>query len=245
MLRRLIYLAAFGFGVYLLWPYNVWELKDKNPKTTSFIELRKKEAKEKRRKFRPVMTWRKLDTMAPAFVHAVLLAEDDRFYEHHGFDAEQILIAIKRNWRKKRYVYGGSTITQQLARTLYLRPRKTIVRKLKEAALTAYLEMLLPKKRILELYLNVAEWGPGIFGAEAASQYYFWKPVEELTADEAVALASIMPSPRRWSPFSESPGLVERKTNLMERMEKDGYNTADSWNNPAPSVEESSETATE
>src|SRR5205807_9685124 len=123
------------------------------------------------------------DEISPSLVHAVILAEDDDFYQHHGFDLEQILVAFQRDLSKKRYVYGGSTITQQLARTLFLRPRKSIVRKLKEAVLTVYLEALLSKRRILELYLNVAEWGPGIYGAEAASQYYFWKPASQLNPD--------------------------------------------------------------
>lgn len=225
MTRRWITLALIGFLGYLLWPYHVFDLKKKNPKTISLIELRKAEARKKGYKFRPTMTWKSMNEISPEFIEAVMLAEDDRFYVHHGFDLEQIVIAVKRNWLKKRYVYGGSTITQQLARTLYLRPRKTIIRKLKEAAITAYLETFLPKKRILELYLNVAEWGPGIYGAEAAAQYYFWKPASEITTEEGVALASILPSPRRWSPYSESPGLIERKSNLMERMEKEGYNT--------------------
>ncbi len=156
-------------------------------------------------------------------IHAIILSEDDTFYQHHGFDLEQIQIAFERNWKKKRYVYGGSTITQQLARTLYLRPHKSILRKIKEAALTVYLEAKLPKKRILELYLNVAEWGSGIFGVEAASQAYFHKSAADLTADEAVALASILPSPRRWSPVSEKAFMARRRTQLLERMQRAGY----------------------
>ena len=108
-------------------------------------------------------------------------------------------------------------------RTLYLRPRKSILRKVKEAVLTVYLERTLTKRRILELYLNVVEWGPGVFGAEAAAQYYFGKSAAELSPDEAVALASILPSPRRWSPFSEKEFMARRRTQLMERMQKAGY----------------------
>jgi len=223
MARRLKQIVLAAFVVYLLWPYNVFDLKHHNPHTTSLIELRKKEARQHGFGFKPEMRWRNLDDISPALVHAVLVSEDDRFYVHHGFDLEQIEIAFERNWKKKQYVYGGSTITQQLARTLFLRPHKSVLRKIKEAVLTLYLEAIFSKRRILELYLNVVEWGPGIYGAEAASQYYYWKPASELTPDEAVALASILPSPRHWSPFSEKEFMARRRTQLMERMQKAGY----------------------
>jgi len=218
-----ISLILLGFVGYLAWPYGVFELRDTNPKTTSIIELRRSEARAKHLPFKPQMVWRNLNQISPEMIHAIILSEDDTFYQHHGFDLEQIEIAFQRNWQKKRYVYGGSTITQQLARTLYLRPRKSILRKVKEAALTVYLEKLLSKKRILELYLNVAEWGNGIFGVEAASQAYFHKSAADLTADEAVALASILPSPRRWSPVSEKAFMARRRTQLFERMQRAGY----------------------
>lgn len=223
MFRRLLKFGFVGFVLYILWPYNVWELRDHNPTTTALIERRLQEAESKGLKMRPDMEWKDLADISPALVHAVYLAEDDTFYQHHGFDFEQIQIALKMDYAKKRYAYGGSTITQQLARTLYLRPKKSIIRKLKEAALTVYLEALLPKKRILELYLNVVEWGPGVFGAESASRFYFWKHASELTPDEGVALASILPSPRRWSPFSEKAFMARRRTSLLERMQKAGY----------------------
>ena len=171
------------------------------------------------------MKWTPMDDISPNLVHAIVLAEDDTFYQHHGFDYEQIQIAIERDLDKKKYVYGGSTITQQLARTLFLRPRKSILRKAKEAVLTIYLEKTLSKHRILEIYLNVIEWGPGIFGAEAAAQHYFSKDSRPRTSRrmEAVALAlhlSILPSPRRWSPFSERAFMARRRTQLLERMQK-------------------------
>jgi len=233
MARRLLTFALLGFLIYLLWPYNVWELKDHNPATTALIELREAEARRMGNKFRPDMDWKNLEDISPSLVHAVFLAEDDQFYHHHGFDLEQIQIALQRDWSKKRYVYGGSTITQQLARTLFLRPKKSIVRKLKEAVLTVYLEALLSKKRILELYLNVIEWGPGVYGAESASRFYFWKHASELTPDEGVALASILPSPRRWSPFSEKVFMARRRTQLLERMKKAGYAPFFEDNTPA------------
>jgi monofunctional biosynthetic peptidoglycan transglycosylase len=226
MIRRLIGLAFAGFAIfliYLAWPYGVFSLAHHNPRTTALIERRRKDALALHHRFKPEMTWRNIADISPNLTHAVLLAEDDTFYQHHGFDYEQIRIALAKNIVSQKYVYGGSTITQQLARTLFLRPRKSLLRKVKEAALTVYLEHTLSKRRILELYLNVVEWGPGIFGAEAASQHYFGKPAADLTSDEAVALASILPSPRRWSPFSERAFMARRRTQLAERMQKAGY----------------------
>jgi monofunctional glycosyltransferase len=223
MFRRLLKLSFAGFLIYLLWPYGVLGLQRHNPRTTSVIELRKAEARRAGRRLKPQMIWKNLGQISPNLVHAVVLAEDDTFYQHHGFDLEQIQIALAENLEKRKYAYGGSTITQQLARTLYLRPRKSILRKIKEAVLTVYLEAALSKRRILELYLNVAEWGPGVYGAEAAAEHYFWKPAAELSSDEAIALASILPSPRRWSPFSEKAFMARRRTQLTERMQKAGY----------------------
>ena len=166
------------------------------------------------------MYWKNLNTLSPNLIHAVLLAEDDTFYQHSGFDFDQILIALKINWKKKRFAYGGSTLTQQIARTLYLSPSKNIFRKLKEAFITVWMELVLPKKRILELYLNFAEWGDGIFGAEAAARHYYNKSCSQLTEEESVALASILPSPRKWSPFKETPFMKRRRNNLLSRMPK-------------------------
>src|ERR1041384_3304343 len=213
-MRRLFFvllLGCLGFLVYLLWPYSVFDLRTKNPQTTSLIKRRQMEAQKAKRKLKTQMVWKNFNQISPNLVHAVLLAEDDTFYEHKGFDLEQTAIAIQKNWLKRRYVYGGSTLTQQLARSLFLTPKKSLLRKVKEAVLTVYLEASLPKNRIMELYLNVAEWGPGVYGAEAASQYYFWKSSKDLTPDEAVALASILPSPRRWSPFSEKAFMAQRR----------------------------------
>jgi monofunctional biosynthetic peptidoglycan transglycosylase len=226
MIWRFFALLFVGFLLcmgYLAWPYGVFSLPNQNPSTTSLIELRRKEALTLHRPFNLQHTWKNFGDISPNLTHAILLAEDDTFYQHHGFDFEQIRIALARNILQQKYVYGGSTITQQLARTLFLRPRKSIIRKVKEAFLTIYLEHTLTKKRILELYLNSVEWGPGIFGAEAASRYYFLKSASELTPDEAVALASILPSPRRWSPFSEKAFMARRRTQLSERMQKAGY----------------------
>lgn len=198
-------------------PY-VPKLRKKNPETTALIEIRKKQALKKGKGFEPKMVWKNISEISPNMVHAVVLAEDDVFYRHHGFDFDQIKIAIRINWKKKRFAYGGSTLTQQLARTLYLSPSKNILRKLKEAMITLWMEWALPKKRILELYLNVVEWGDGIFGAEAASRIYYHKSAHDLSPEESVALVSILPSPRKWSPLRETPFMVYRRSNILSRM---------------------------
>ena len=220
---RLLLLSLVACLVYIAWPPDVASLRNHNPKTAALIELRKNQARDAKVKLRTVWIWKDMRHISPDLIHAVLLAEDDRFYYHRGFDIEQIKEAARRNWAEKRYVYGGSTITQQLARTLYLSPRKNLLRKAREAVLTIYLEHFLSKKRILELYLNVVEWGRGVYGAEAAARTYFQTSAGELTADQSVALASILPSPRRWSPLAEKGFIARRRTRLYERMVRAGY----------------------
>src|SRR5579872_3519701 len=213
MFRRLcllILLALGGCLGYLLWLPDVPGLQHHNPPTTSLMQLRENQAAQAGKKLHEEKVWRDLHSISPYLVHAVIMAEDDTFYQHNGFDFEQIQIAFHRDWAKKKFVYGGSTLTQQLARTLYLSPQKNLLRKAKEAAITLELEHDLPKNRILELYLNVAEWGRGIYGAEAAARHYYGTSAEDLTPDEAVSLASILPSPRRWSPLSEKAFMARR-----------------------------------
>jgi len=187
-LKILIALILAAVVLYLLALPDISSLAKNNPKTTSLIDRRIQQAQAKGKILKPQMAWRKLSQISPNLIEAVLLAEDDTFYRHEGFDWDQILIAVKINWRKKRFAYGGSTITQQLARTLYLSPSKNILRKLKEALITFWMEKTLTKRRILELYLNVIEWGDGIYGAEAAAQYYYHKSCADLTSEESVNL---------------------------------------------------------
>jgi len=222
-LERLWVIAMAVLLIYLCNQPDLEVLRKHNPTTTALMELRVRQARALGKSYPTLMTWKNLDEISPHLVHAVLLAEDDQFYNHHGFDLEEIKQAIKINWEKKRFAYGGSTITQQLARTLYLSPKKNIIRKLKEALITVRLERALPKRRILEIYLNVIEWGRGIYGAEAAARFYYNKSAADLTSDEAVALASILPSPRRWTPQGEQAFMARRRTRLLERMQAAGY----------------------
>lgn len=226
-IRALLAAAAIAGAVFV--GASAWRLPDvrilraRNPETTAFMGFRVTQALRQGSDFRPYQVWTPLERISPELLHAVLLAEDDTFYRHRGFDFEQIRQAVRIDWERGRWAYGGSTLTQQLARNLYLSPEKTLARKLREAFIAWKLERALSKRRILELYLNVAEWGPGVFGAQAAARTYFGKDASELSADEAVALACALPSPRRFHPFSQAAKLVRRRENVLQRMREAGY----------------------
>lgn len=164
-------------------------LQKVNPQTTSFMKRKCGKDCE--------LVWTPLAKMSPFIPQAVIVAEDVRFYFHHGIDWDSLRAAFWLNLKERRVVWGGSTITQQLAKNLYLSPEKTMSRKLRELILTQKLENSLSKNRILEIYLNVAQWGPSLFGITAASQYYFGKAPQELGPLEASYLASILPNPER------------------------------------------------
>ncbi len=210
-------------GAYLFSLPDVRPLKKNNPRTTAFIELRRREAARQGKAFEPKMNWTRWENISPHLKNAVLTAEDDMFYRHDGVDWESTRIAMAKNWEKKRLAFGGSTITQQVSRNLYLSPSKNPLRKLKEYFIARRLERDLGKRRIFELYLNIAEWGKGIFGAEAASRAYFGKPCSELTPDEAIAMAVVLPNPRRWKPVGGSRYVERNKRRILERMRASGF----------------------
>ena len=189
-----------------------------NPSTTAFIESRKVDAAEKGRPFTLHWTWVPLARTSPYLRKAVLAAEDAAFYQHHGFDWDGMKDAFTRNWDQGQLRRGGSTITQQLAKNLYLSPEKNLFRKAREALLVWEIERTLPKKRILELYLNTAEWGHGVFGAEAAARHHFGKSAEDLSADEAALLAAMLPSPRQHDPLRLTPYLSKRQAQILKWM---------------------------
>ncbi len=208
----------FLFIAYLFTiPDTVW-LRHKNPELTSLMQYR---LKTNPKGYHIKKKWVNLSEISPYLIKAVMIAEDDRFYMHEGFDIEGIKEAIRKDLKKGRFVAGGSTISQQLAKNLFLTPEKTLARKLKEALITWRLEKNLSKKRILELYLNVVEWGPGVFGAEAASNYYFGKSAKELTPEEASRLAAILPNPLKYK-LNDSRYVENRSAFILEIMRKRG-----------------------
>ena len=226
-LKRLVQHALLAIlcssALYILWLPDVRPLKKRNPTTTAYIELRESQARRLGRKFERRMIWTDWNDISDNLKHAVLIAEDDTFYRHHGVDWQAVRAAVEKDWKARRLVYGGSTITQQVARNLYLSPSKNPLRKLKELLIARRLEKVLGKRRIFELYLNIAEWGKGIYGAEAASQAYFGKHASELSAEEAVALAVVLPNPRRWKPVGTSRYVARNSARVMARLRASGF----------------------
>jgi monofunctional biosynthetic peptidoglycan transglycosylase len=194
------------------------KLKKENPKKTALIEYREKASKEKGKPYRINQRWIPFSKISSYLVKAVLIAEDDKFWKHEGFDYEAIQKAIEKDLKARKYKVGASTITQQLVKNLYLSPGKSVIRKISEALITWRMEKVLPKKRILELYLNVAEWGEGIFGVEAASRHYYGKPSSELSPEEAARLASVLPNPRKYNPVGDQRYVINRSNLIYSIM---------------------------
>jgi len=218
LLRRTI--IPLLVSVSLLWLFilyakltlpNIDELKIQNPISTAFMELYKGETLLSYR-------WIPYTEISPYLKQSVVIAEDSAFFDHKGFDWNAIWEALEKNWKKKEFARGASTITQQLAKNLYLSPSKNPVRKIREILITIALEQRLSKQRILELYLNVVEWGEGIFGAEAAAQHYFNVKASQLSAYQAAWLASILPNPRYYEKHRNSSFIARKVSRTLGLM---------------------------
>lgn len=186
------------------------------------MAYREAESKSAGLKMKIRQEWVPLSRVSPFLIKAIIIAEDGKFWKHEGFDYEAIQAAIEKDLKSKKYKKGGSTITQQLAKNLYLTPEKSLLRKAREAAITWKIEKNLSKKRILELYLNVVEWGDGLFGIEAASRYYFGKPASDLTPMEASRLVSVLPNPRKYHPEGEQKYVLKRSDMIYQIMVERG-----------------------
>jgi monofunctional biosynthetic peptidoglycan transglycosylase len=197
--------------------------KKTNPSTTAYIELDKAKAAAEGRKPRIEWQWVPYARIAPSLKQAVIVSEDLNFFSHRGFDLGEIRASLRDAWEEREMPRGASTLTQQLARNLWLSPQRAWGRKWREALLTVRLERTLSKHRILELYLNCVEFGPGLYGAEAAARRYFKKSAADLTDQEAAQLAAGLPSPSRWHPGSASPTYRRRVDRLLARMGKAGW----------------------
>jgi monofunctional biosynthetic peptidoglycan transglycosylase len=208
-------------GYYCFFP-DVSALKRNNPKKTAFMEYREKQWQEEGKRKKLQQRWVYLPQISPDAIKAVIIAEDDKFWKHEGFDFQAMQKALEKDIKKKTFKAGGSTISQQLVKNLYLSPSKNPVRKLKEAILTWRIEQKLSKKRIIELYLNVAEWGDGLFGIELAAQHYFGKPASALTAREGAKLAAVLPNPLKFNPAGDSKYVAGRSERIYQIMVKRG-----------------------
>lgn len=213
-------LGAVDIGRYFVYP-DVDALKETNPIPTAFMEFRKEQWADENRNIKMNHTWVKIGNISPNIIKAVLIAEDDGFYNHDGFDIKGMENAIERSI-KKGTLAGGSTISQQLSKNLYLSPSKNPIRKIKEAIITYRIEKTLSKRRILEIYLNIAEWGDGIFGIEAAARHHYHKSAKNLTALEASRLASVLPNPIRYDPNGNQKYVKNRANIIYKTMEKRG-----------------------
>jgi monofunctional biosynthetic peptidoglycan transglycosylase len=198
-------------------------LAKKNPGKTALMLQREREAEKAGRRPRHSQLWVPLSRVSRHLIHAVVAAEDPKFFGHEGVDWDAVKESLETNVRKARFARGGSTITQQLAKNLFLSTDKTIARKLRELVAAYWLERELSKRRILELYLNVIEWGDGVYGCEAAAQRYYGKPAAALDPVEAAGLAAMVPSPRRINPRVDSGRHARAQKRILWLMGRLGY----------------------
>jgi len=219
----LILFAIIVIFQIIFLPYgDVRLLRTKNPVETAFMREHAARAKKAHRSFHKMQYWIPLRSITQDAVDAVVVSEDGTFWGHDGFDWFEFKESIERNFEEGRAARGASTITQQLVKNLYLSSSKNPLRKLKEWMLTWYMEKQLSKSRILEIYLNVIEWGDGVYGIEAASRYYFDKSASALNREECARLAAIIPSPRKHRADLDSKYVLRRSKLILVRMEARG-----------------------
>ncbi len=212
----LLALLILDIGSALVYP-NVSKYKRYNPKMSSMMEYRVRQVRAEGKKIHIIRKWVPFSRISPYVVKAVLIGEDDSFWHNSGFDINGMETALERDIKTHRLKAGGSTITQQLAKNLFLTPSRNPVRKLKEAILAWRLNRDLPKRRILELYLNYAEWGHGIFGIGAASLHYYGVPASRLSPEQAARLATVLPNPDIYSP-TRPDRYVRRRSAIIYRV---------------------------
>jgi monofunctional biosynthetic peptidoglycan transglycosylase len=211
-------LAALVVVPQLWFAAHIWWWRDHPVGETTFMAWRMDELHAKNPKAQRRYTWVAYDRISGNLKRAMVAAEDAKFIDHEGFDWDGIALALEKNQKKGRVVAGGSTITQQLAKNLFLSPSRSYLRKAEEAVITVMLEAMLPKRRILEIYLNVIEWGSGVFGAEEASRHYFGATAAQLSADQAARLAAMAPNPRFYERNPGAPGLNRKIGIILARM---------------------------
>ena len=205
--------------LYQLWIFAhiCWWIKF-NPTTSSFMDTRLETMQNKNPNAELQHQWVPYTKISDHLKRALIVAEDAKFVDHEGFDWEGIQKAYQKNLRRGKIVAGGSTISQQLAKNLFLSTKRTPWRKGEEAVITVMLESTLDKERIFEIYLNIIEWGNGIFGAEAAARHYYQVSARHLTAEQAAKLAAMVPNPRYYDRHREAPGMLKKSAIIRERM---------------------------
>ncbi len=222
ILALIALLLIMGLLFWLSLP-DVEYLKTKNPRTTALMEQRKAEAAAQHKKYRIRQRWVRFRSIPKALKQAVRISEDASFYKHEGVDFEELKVSIERDLREGKLARGGSTITQQLAKNLYFSTEKSFFRKIKEYFVARRLEAALSKNRIFHLYLNLIEWGRGIFGVQAASRYYFGKNVWELSLEQIIRLTAVIPRPLRTNPTGKSRWLMWKCRWILHKMKRYGF----------------------
>ena len=220
-LRRLVLITISLFLLVQLWFFAwvlIWKVSEPGP--TQFMKIRLAELQKKNPGAKLQQTWVSYGFISPNLKRALIAAEDSKFMQHQGFDFDGIQKAFEKNEKRGRIAAGGSTITQQLAKNLFLWPEKSLIRKGEEALITLMIEATWSKRRILEVYMNEIEWGTGIFGAEAASRHYFGISANALSDYQAAMLASMVPSPQYYDRKGETEGLTRQTEVILERMNK-------------------------
>jgi monofunctional biosynthetic peptidoglycan transglycosylase len=216
---RIVLLFLIAVTLLQFWFFAcVWYWSVYNPGSTAFMRMRLERVREEQRHIGIRYTWVPYRRISAHLKRAVVAAEDAKFFEHDGFDWDGIRKAYEKNIREGEVVAGGSTITQQLAKNLFLSADRAWWRKAQEAALTVMIELLMDKRRILELYLNVIEWGDSVFGAEAAARYHYGVSAAELGPAQAARLAAMVPTPRRYTPGKHTAYLDRRAATILARM---------------------------
>ena len=222
--RRFLLLGAVALAAWAGWEVLTWPdvsaLATKPPATTAFIERQNERERAAGRRGQVAIRWTPYAAISPDVKRAVLVAEDINFFSHGGFDWGQIKIAVEEALHDSEAPRGASTITQQLVKNLWLSPSRNPLRKVKEAVLTWQVERALPKRRILEIYLNVAEFGPGVYGVGPAAHAYFGKAPADLGEEDASLLAASLPRPASWHPGSRSQAYQRYAAAIRARMDK-------------------------
>ncbi len=226
-MRRLLRWAWYAFLLTLIalvllqfwFLVHIWYWADHNPQSTAFMRARLEILREDEPAARIAQRWMPYHQISGHLKRAVVAAEDDKFMSHAGFDWESMRMAYEKNVREGEIVSGASTLSQQLAKNLFLPGSRAWWRKGQEAVIAAMLEIVLTKRRILEIYLNVVEWGDGVYGAEAAARHHFGAPAAALTPAQAARLAVMLPSPRSYPPGSDTVYLQQRTAVILGRMQ--------------------------
>ena len=226
LLSSLLVTAIVGAVFYFYYTLpTVSVLKQRNPKATALMELRDEEYRSKGIRAPRQQTWVPYGAISENLKKAILINEDAGFFSHKGVDLDELKAALKKDWDTLSFSRGGSTITMQLAKNLYLNPSKNPLRKIKEIVIAWQLEQALSKRRIFEIYLNIVEWGRNVYGAEAAARFYFGKSAATLDPLEAATLAALVPSPRS----SKERNILSRRNLILGRLASVGYISNDEY----------------